>query len=41
MTLQSSQSRTASEAVQLDKPMFDAKAFRLSGEQAGIIARAR
>ena len=41
MTVQASKSVTAVDTIDLDAPIFDPAAFRLSNEQAGIIARAR
>src|SRR3954471_299961 len=41
MTMQVSKTIGASDKVALDAPIFDPVAFRLSDEQAGIIARAR
>src|SRR3954451_1259700 len=41
MTMQVSKTIGATDKVALDAPIFDPVAFRLSDEQAGIIARAR
>ena len=41
MTMQVSKTIGASDKVALDAPIFDPAAFRLSDEQAAIIARAR
>src|SRR5215475_12470742 len=41
MTVQVGKSATATGKAALDGPMFDPSAFRLTAEQAGIIARAR
>ena len=41
MTVQASKSVAAIDKIGLDAPIFDPAAFRLSDEQAGIIARAR
>lgn len=41
MTMQVSKTIGTSDKVALDAPIFDPVAFRLSDEQAGIIARAR
>src|SRR5215475_1503272 len=41
MTAPVSKSMTTAGKIVLDAPIFDPDAFRLSGEQAGIIARAR
>ena len=41
MTVQASKSVAAADKISLDAPIFDPAAFRLSDEQAGIIARAR
>ena len=39
ITREASPSRTATDGVLLDRPMFDAKAFRLSDEQAEALRR--
>ena len=39
MTLQVNKSMNNTDKVTLDAPIFDPVAFRLSGEQADIIAR--
>jgi alkylation response protein AidB-like acyl-CoA dehydrogenase len=41
MTVQVSKGMTAADGISLDAPIFDPKAFRLSDEQAAIIATAR
>jgi len=41
MTMQVSETITATGNVALDAPIFDPVAFRLTDEQAGIIAQAR
>src|SRR3954465_10546423 len=41
MTMQVSKTIGATDKVALEAPIFDPVAFRLSDEQAGIIARAR
>ena len=41
MTVQASKSAAAVDEIVLDAPIFDPAAFRLNGEQAEIIARAR
>src|SRR5450631_788597 len=41
MTVQVSKSAAATDKGVIDAPIFDAQAFRLNDEQAGIIARAR
>src|SRR5271169_6359451 len=41
MTVQAGKNVTAVDSIALDAPIFDPSAFRLSDEQASIIARAR
>ena len=41
MTVQVSKGMTAADGISLDAPIFDPAAFRLSDEQAAIIATAR
>jgi len=41
MTVQANKSAAAIDGIVLDAPIFDPQAFRLGGEQAEIIARAR
>ena len=41
MTMQVSKTIGTTDKIALDAPIFDPHAYRLSDEQAGIIARAR